>query len=55
LMGTVVEATYLVFEVPTGVVADTVSRRVSVVIGLAGTGVAFLVLSWSPSFFWAMV
>jgi DHA3 family tetracycline resistance protein-like MFS transporter len=55
LLGTVVEATYLVFEVPTGVVADTVSRRLSVVIGLAGTGVAFLVLSGSPSFLWAMV
>jgi len=29
LMGTVLEVTYLLFEVPTGVVADTVSRRLS--------------------------
>ena len=27
LMGTVLEGTYLLFEVPTGVVADTISRR----------------------------
>ena len=44
LMGTVLELTYLLFEVPTGVVADTVSRRLSVVIGLLGSGVAFLLL-----------
>ena len=50
LMGTALEASYLLFEVPTGVVADTVSRRLSVVIGLAGTGVAFLVLGLSASF-----
>ncbi len=55
LMGTVLEATYLVFEVPTGVIADTVSRRLSVVIGLAGAGVAFLVLAGSDSFAWALV
>ncbi|HEX7248332.1 MAG TPA: hypothetical protein VF351_09560, partial [Actinomycetota bacterium] len=50
LMGTVLEGTYLLFEVPTGIVADTVSRRLSVVIGLLGTGVAFLLLGVSGSF-----
>lgn len=55
LMGTALEASYLLFEVPTGVVADTVSRRLSVVIGLAGTGVAFLVLGLSASFAVAIV
>lgn len=50
LLGTVLELTYLLFEVPTGVVADTVSRRLSVVIGLFGTGVAFLVLGAAGSF-----
>ena len=55
LMGTVLEATYLLFEIPTGVVADTVSRRLSVVIGLFGSGIAFLLLAWSGSFLWAMV
>jgi MFS transporter, DHA3 family, tetracycline resistance protein len=51
LLGTVLEATVLVFEVPTGVVADTVGRRVSVIIGVALSGVAFLLLGlveWFP-------
>jgi MFS transporter, DHA3 family, tetracycline resistance protein len=55
LMGTVLEGTYLLFEVPTGIVADTVSRRLSVVIGLIGTGAAFLLLGVSGSFTVAMV
>jgi DHA3 family tetracycline resistance protein-like MFS transporter len=55
LMGTALEASYLVFEVPTGVVADTVSRRLSVVIGLVATGVAFLVLGVAGSFAVALV
>ncbi|MDH4112423.1 MAG: MFS transporter [Actinomycetota bacterium] len=55
LMGTVLEGTYLLFEVPTGVVADTVSRRLSVVIGLVGSGAAFLLLGFSVSFAVAMV
>jgi DHA3 family tetracycline resistance protein-like MFS transporter len=40
LMGTVMEAAIFVFEVPTGVVADTYSRRLSVIIGFLGTGAA---------------
>jgi MFS transporter, DHA3 family, tetracycline resistance protein len=55
LMGTVLEGTYLVFEIPTGVIADTVSRRLSVVIGLAGSGAAYLLLAGSHSFGWALV
>lgn len=54
LMGTVLEVSYLLFEVPTGVVADTVSRRLSVVVGLAGMGAAFLLLGLSSSFAVAM-
>jgi DHA3 family tetracycline resistance protein-like MFS transporter len=50
LMGTAVEGAYLLFEVPTGVVADTVSRRLSDVVGLVGTGAAFLLLGASGSF-----
>ncbi len=50
LLGTVLEATYLIFEIPTGVVADSVSRRLSVVIGLIGVGVAFVVLAAAGSF-----
>jgi MFS transporter, DHA3 family, tetracycline resistance protein len=42
LMGTAMEATIFVCEVPTGVVADTYSRRLSIIIGLIGTGVAVI-------------
>ena len=49
LMGTVLEVTYLVFEVPTGIVADAVSRKGSIVIGFLGTGAAFVVLAFADS------
>jgi len=42
LMGTAMEAAVFLFEVPTGVVADTYSRRLSLVIGYLGMGVAWL-------------
>ena len=42
LMGTVMEATIFLSEVPTGVVADTYSRRLSLIIGYLGTGAAWL-------------
>ena len=44
VMGTILEGSYLLFETPTGIVADTISRRTSVIIGLAGGGVGFLIL-----------
>jgi DHA3 family tetracycline resistance protein-like MFS transporter len=50
LMGTALEATYFVFEVPTGIVADTVSRKLSIVVGWAITGFALGVLGFVHSF-----
>jgi MFS transporter, DHA3 family, tetracycline resistance protein len=50
LLGTILEGTYLLCEIPTGVVADTISRRLSVVIGLVGSGLAFIVLGLASSF-----
>ena len=50
LLGTILEGTYLVFEIPTGVVADMISRRLSVVIGLIGSGAAFVLLGFAHSF-----
>lgn len=55
LLGTALEGSYLLFEVPTGVVADTFGRRRSVVLGAIGTGVAWLVLSVATSFLVAVV
>jgi MFS transporter, DHA3 family, tetracycline resistance protein len=42
LMGTAMEAAVFLFEVPTGVVADTYSRRLSLVIGYLGMGAAWV-------------
>jgi DHA3 family tetracycline resistance protein-like MFS transporter len=42
LMGTAMEAAVFLFEIPTGVVADTYSRRLSLVIGYLGTGAAWV-------------
>jgi len=50
LVGTVVEGTILLFEIPTGVVADSYSRRTSVLIGTFLHGVAFLVYALIPTF-----
>jgi len=36
LMGTAMEAAVFVFEIPTGVVADMYSRRLSLIIGFIG-------------------
>lgn len=54
LVGTVLEASILIFEVPTGVLADSVSRRLSVIIGVFLIGVAFVVNgTWSV--FWVIL
>jgi DHA3 family tetracycline resistance protein-like MFS transporter len=45
LMGTAMEAAVFLFEVPTGVVADTYSRRLSLSIGYVGTGLAWMLVA----------
>src|SRR6478735_1867078 len=42
LVGTLMEVSIFVFEIPTGVVADTYSRRLSIVIGTAVIGLAVI-------------
>jgi len=50
LVGTVLEASVFLFEVPTGVVADVVSRRLSVIVGYAIMGAGFgMIVIW-PTF-----
>ncbi len=51
LVGTTLEATIFLFEVPTGVVADTYSRRLSVIIGTFLWGLGFLIEGAFPFFF----
>jgi DHA3 family tetracycline resistance protein-like MFS transporter len=48
LVGTVMEATIFLFEIPTGVVADVYSRRLSVIIGVILLGISFIVLGAVP-------
>jgi DHA3 family tetracycline resistance protein-like MFS transporter len=50
LVGTVLEGTILLFEVPTGVLADTYSRRLSVIIGFALIGACYLIQGSLPIF-----
>jgi MFS transporter, DHA3 family, tetracycline resistance protein len=45
----------LLFEVPTGIVADTYSRRLSVIIGMFILGVAFILVGAVPIFAWVLV
>jgi DHA3 family tetracycline resistance protein-like MFS transporter len=46
LMGTAMEGAVFLFEVPTGVIADTYSRRLSLIIGYLGMGTAWLTVAF---------
>jgi DHA3 family tetracycline resistance protein-like MFS transporter len=48
LLGTVSEIATFLFEVPTGVIADTFSRRLSIIIGLLLSGAAIVVAGLMP-------
>ncbi len=54
LVGTVMEAAIFVFEVPTGVVADTFGRRRSLVIGWTVQGLAMVLVGSVPEY-WAIL
>ena len=50
LVGTALELSAFLFEVPTGIVADVYSRRLSIIIGYVLMGVGFLVEGFFPFF-----
>lgn len=50
LVGTALEVSAFVFEVPTGIVADVYSRRLSIMIGYILMGLGFLVEGFFPAF-----
>lgn len=50
LVGTTVEASAFLFEVPTGVVADAYSRRISIIIGYLLMGAGFMIEGTFPAF-----
>lgn len=49
-VGTALEIGIFFFEVPTGIVADVYSRRISVIIGAAVVGIGFLMMGLFPAF-----
>jgi MFS transporter, DHA3 family, tetracycline resistance protein len=53
LVGTGLEATVFLFEVPTGVVADVYSRRLSIIVGMFIIGWGFILQGAIPQF-WAI-
>ncbi|MDX1379067.1 MAG: MFS transporter [Anaerolineales bacterium] len=50
LVGTALEVSAFLFEVPTGIVADVYSRKLSVIIGYVLMGFGFLIEGFFPSF-----
>jgi DHA3 family tetracycline resistance protein-like MFS transporter len=59
LMGTAMEAAIFLFEVPTGVVADTYSRRLSLIVGYLGMGACWMLVGvfsapWAIIALWAL-
>jgi DHA3 family tetracycline resistance protein-like MFS transporter len=50
LIGTILETTVFLFEIPTGVLADVKSRRLSVIIGYALIGLGFILEGSLPFF-----
>jgi DHA3 family tetracycline resistance protein-like MFS transporter len=50
LVGTAMEVTIFLFEIPTGVLADVYSRRLSVIIGTVLMGLAYLLMGGFPTF-----
>ncbi|MBN1316780.1 MAG: MFS transporter [Anaerolineales bacterium] len=55
LIFTVFTATILVFEIPTGVVADVYSRRLSVIIGFVLMGIGAIIEGVLPVFGWVLL
>lgn len=54
LVGTLLEFTAFVAEVPTGIIADVYSRRLSIIVGFFIVGVGFIVEGAIPQF-WAVL
>jgi DHA3 family tetracycline resistance protein-like MFS transporter len=50
LVGTVLEAVCFIFEIPTGIVADVYSRKLSIIIGLILIGIGFTIEGSMPIF-----
>lgn len=54
LVGTVLELTAFIAEVPTGIIADVYSRKLSIIVGFVIVGIGFVVEGAIPQF-WAVL
>src|SRR5574344_228119 len=54
LVGTTLETACFIFEIPTGIVADIYSRKLSIVIGMVLTGIGFILEGSIPSFIFVL-
>jgi DHA3 family tetracycline resistance protein-like MFS transporter len=50
LLGTVLEVAYFLLQLPTGMLADLVSRRACVVTGVLAVALGYVLQGWSPAF-----
>ena len=55
LIGTVLELSVFLFEIPTGVVSDLKSRKLSIIIGYILIGIGFLIEGLFPYFITVLV
>lgn len=55
LAGTTFEIVCFIFQIPTGMIADLYSRKLSIVVGLALTGIGFLIQGCFPSYMSVLV
>src|SRR4051794_4130721 len=53
LVGTTLELTVALCEIPTGVVADTISRKLSIIIGVVLLGIGFLI--YAVPIYWVVL
>jgi len=49
LMGTILEASIFLFEIPTGIVADVKSRKLSIIVGYFVMGIGFIIEGMVPN------
>lgn len=55
LVGTILEAACFIFEIPTGIVADVYSRKLSIIIGIVFIGIGFILEGSISSFIFVLL
>lgn len=55
IVGVVLQFFCVIFEIPTGIVADSYSRKYSIIIGFIMTGIGFLIEGFMPNFIFLLI